>query len=243
MRKFLVVMLVVMFGLVIPRVAFGVPLMDANIQVGGGDVSEENPLPATHNALDDATDSNTGIYIKPATGAIFTISGDAGTDTDVYVVGSVLPTGASTSANQTIENAYLYKLSESVDTDTRVKTNANLQVGDADVTSTHPAPVYEAELNEWTTTDTCASDTTVTTTKAASETDLWVLTDVSGGGTQNGYLIVEINDVEVWRLYFPANGSVGQKVHLSGSANQKIEGVIVMTAAGNGAVNIRGYAE
>ena len=100
-----------------------------------------------------------------------------------------------------------------------------------------------AEINEWKVTNTCIADTTVTTTKAASETDLWVLTDVSGGGTQNGYLVIEINDVEVWRLYFPANGSVGQKVHLSGSANQKIEGVIVMTAAGNGAVNMRGYKE
>lgn len=106
-----------------------------------------------------------------------------------------------------------------------------------------PKILQADSLLRWSITDSCASDTTITITKAATEGKTWVITDVSGGGTQNGYLRIEINDVEKWRLYFPGNGSTGQKVRLKGSPNQKVEATVILSTSGDAAVNMAGYKE
>ena len=103
--------------------------------------------------------------------------------------------------------------------------------------------VRKAEVKdptEWTLTGFNASATELTITKAALSGHTWMLTDISGGGTENGYLIIKINNVEVWRLRFPANGSTGQKVNLAAGTNQKIEAVISMGVSGSCFVNMRG---
>lgn len=96
--------------------------------------------------------------------------------------------------------------------------------------------------SEWTVTN-VATATNVYATKSASAADKWIATDVSGGGTQNGFIAVRVNSVEKWRLYFPANGSVGQKVFISGAFNQKVEVYTEMTTSGTCTANIRGISQ
>ena len=273
-------------GLLLLLSPIGLHADPRNIVVDDAVVSSSAPLPVFNSALTDATDADTGLYIKPATGAIFTITGDVGTDTGVDIVSSVLPTGASTSANQIIGNAYLYKLSEavgadtridvdvismpaisatltdaviydtqmeqfkftgddlkiedvtltdttiqavdldirdltsasdsvdvpgvstsanqvtgnaylyklseSVDTDTRVKTNANLQVGDADVSETNSVPTHEATGNWWTeyrydVDDKVTVDSGVTITKSSSSGHEYIATGYSLGSWGCGH--------------------------------------------------------
>ena len=75
-RNFVVGFLVACFMAV-----FSMSLWGAAIEIYDPDeqenkvVTSDYPLPVIHDALDDATDTNTGIFIKPATGATFDISG------------------------------------------------------------------------------------------------------------------------------------------------------------------------
>ena len=75
-RNFVVGFLVACFMAV-----FSMSLWGAAIEIYDPDeqenkvVTSDYPLPVIHDALDDATDTNTGIFIKPATGATFDVSG------------------------------------------------------------------------------------------------------------------------------------------------------------------------
>jgi len=84
------------------------------------------------------------------------------------------------------------------------------------------------------------TETSISITKQSNKTDRWVITDFSGGGTQNGYVRVLINGIEKWRLYFPANGSTGQKVVIPSNFNDTIKVEAVINSSGKCAVNVRG---
>ena len=98
------------------------------------------------------------------------------------------------------------------------------------------------QSDAWTVTN-VATATNVYATKSASATQKWIATDISGGGTQNGFIVVFVNNVEKWRLYFPAKGRVGQKVFISGAFNQEVEVYTEMTTTGTCTANIRGIAQ
>ena len=146
--------------------------------------------------LTDTTIQATDLDIRALTSAdvvsIHETSFDVGTVTTLpAITGAVTVSGVSTSANQTTGNDYLYKLSESVDTDTRVKTNANLQVGDADVSESNSVSTHQTANGWWTEyrydlTDKVAADSAITVTKAASDGHEWVATGYSIGGVGCG---------------------------------------------------------
>jgi len=92
----------------------------------------------------------------------------------------------------------------------------------------------------WTLSVTGTSTTSVTVTKDADTNKRWVITDFSGGGTQNGYLKVLVNNTEKWRLYFPANGSVGQKVVIISGRGESVSVTVVLSSSGDCVVNVRG---
>ena len=86
-------------GLLLLLSPIGLHADPRNIVVDDAIVSSTAPLPISNDALTDATDADTGIYIKPATGAIFTISGATFSgdvtlsDTDIAIPGGVVVTG------------------------------------------------------------------------------------------------------------------------------------------------------
>ena len=96
------------------------------------------------------------------------------------------------------------------------------------------------DSNTWIEHDNALSSTTLTITKAAKADTIWVLTDFSAGGTQNGYLVVKVNGVEKWRLYFPANGSVGQRVSIVSGKNESISITVTLSTSGDITANMRG---